>query len=94
MKKNIIVTILIFLGFVSGIIFEKSENKAKLDKHYLDSLTTVKSRLFYGSAVDSRKSLEDFEDRLELYMHLDGYNGVEILQMKCKAIGNASQEKK
>lgn len=85
MYKFFIYIIVIGLGLASGIAYTKYDNKTKLDKHYFESLTVLKSRLLFNSIVDSRKSLEDYEDKIELHMHLDGYNSLEILDMKCQA---------
>lgn len=74
------------------INYKKIDSRSKLDEYYSDSLKTVKSGLLYGSHVDTRESLENYENKLELYMHLDGYNGAEITQMKCDAIISATKK--
>lgn len=94
MKKLLIITTIVSLCFGLYLANLSINNKSKLDKHYLGCLIAVKSRLIYDSSVDSRKSLEDYEDKIELYMHLDGYNGVEILEMKCEALIEAAKEGK
>ena len=86
--------LVIIFAYLSFAAYKSVSDKYQLDKHYLDSLTLIKSRLYYSSSVDSRKEIEDYEDKIELYMHLDGYNACEILDMKVKAIMNAAPNKK
>ena len=93
-KKFLFSTTLVSIGFGLGIIYLEMDSKSKLDKYYLDCLIVVKSRLINGSSVDSKKSIEDYEEKIELYMHLDGYNGIEILDMKCKALIEVIKEGK
>lgn len=85
--------LLILSGFCIGMLYSNINKRSQLDQFYFDQFKSIKSRLIYGSTVDSKKALEDFEDQTEFYMHLDGYNGVEILAIKCKALIEASQEK-
>lgn len=94
MKKIIYLTTFITLGFFLGISFANTKNRSQLDQYYLDCLKSVKSRLIYGSSVDSKEELEAYEDRTEFYMHLDGYNGAEILNMKVQATMESSKEKR
>ena len=77
--------IFLAIGALTWVTHSKIRERSVLDEHYHSCWKIVKQRWHYGSAVDSRKDLEDYEDRLELYMHLDGYNAVEILNMKCQA---------
>jgi hypothetical protein len=75
------------------LIYSQISKKNKLYSYYFSSFKSVKERLLNGSEVDTKKKLEDYEDRLELYMHLDGYNGAEILEMKVKAKSEVFQER-
>lgn len=94
MKKFSIAITLLELGFLFGINYSKIKNMSELDEYYSKCLKTVKSGLLYGSSADSKESLENYEDRLELYMHLNGYNGAEMTRMKCNAIIEVSKEQK
>lgn len=99
MKNNILfLTMLVFLltglAFFSSNIYKRVVNQAKLDEYYLNSLKSVKSRLLYGSSVDTKKDLEDYQDRIELYMYLEGYNGIEIMDIRCKALVEATRERR
>lgn len=93
-KKYFINLVLVLLAFGMGILYSNISKKAKLDDHYLSSLKVVKERLVYGSEVDTRKELEDYEDKLELHMHLDGYNDAEITSMKIKALSEVAKKRK
>lgn len=94
MNRGVIyVIILISIGFGLGIGYSRISKKRKLDNYYFDRFKGVKSRMIHGSLVDTKKELEDYEDQTELYMHLDGYNGVEILDMRVRAAIAAAQEK-
>lgn len=68
------------------------DNAKKLDSFYLEQLTMVKSRMIFGSSVDSAKELNAYQDQIELCMHLDGYNGIEIMNLRTKAFQAALQE--
>lgn len=91
-KKLIYITVIAVIGFSLGIAYAKISKKSNLDKHYLDCLRTVKSRMMYGSSVDTNKELADYQDHIELCMHLDGYDGVEIMDMKLQALDEALRQ--
>ncbi len=93
-KDVIYIIALISIGFCLGIGYLQLSKKAKLDSYYFDRFKDVKSRMINGSSIDTKKELDDYEDQTELYMHLDGYDGVEILDMRVKAGIDAAREKK
>lgn len=64
----------------------------KLDEYYFDRLKLVKSLMIHGSSADTLKELNDYQDQTELCMHLDGYNGLEIMELRTKAFQAAFQE--
>ena len=48
--------------------------------------------MVHGSLADTLKELNDYQDQTELCMHLDGYNGLEIMELRTKAFQAAMQE--
>ena len=85
---------LVVLGTCLAIGCYQINKKSELDNHYFERFKAIKSRLLYGSNVDTKKELEDYEDQTELYMHMDGYSDKEILDMKVDAIVAATKEKR
>lgn len=82
------------VGFSLGVGYAQISKKPKLDKYYFDRFKAIKSRMIYGSSVDTKKELEDYQDQTERCMHLDGYNGIEVMDMRCKAFAEAVKEGK
>lgn len=93
-KKKLYVVVLIAFGFILNTIYSNFSNRSKLDNHYLERLKEIKSRMIYGSPADTMKDLDTYQDQTELCMHLDGYNGIEIMKIRCKAFAEAINEKK
>lgn len=95
MKKEQIkysfVLLTILIMFSIGYQWNQSR---KLDEHYFDRLKLIKSRMVHGSSADTLKELNDYQDQTELCMHLDGYNGLEIMELRTKAFQAAMQESK
>lgn len=66
----------------------------KLDTFYFEQLKTVKSLMIFDSTVDSSRELNAYQDQIELCMHLDGYNGIEVMKLRTKAFQAALTEGK
>lgn len=91
-RKLILISMLITFGFGLGIVYSKTNKKSKLDHHYFERLKMIKNGMLYGSPADNEKELGRYQDHTELCMHLDGYNGLEIMDMRCKAFIEAAKE--
>lgn len=88
--KKISLIICIILGlFISSSMFLK---KRALDKYYLERFTTVKKRMLSGSNIDSKQSLDSEHDQIELLMHLDGYDAIDVMKIRVKAFKQACIE--
>lgn len=83
-----------FISIVSVYIGFRWNQARKLDNFYLEQLKMVKYRMIFGSSVDSAQELNEYQDQIELCMHLDGYNGIEIMKLRTKAFQSALEEHK
>jgi hypothetical protein len=93
MKKEHFKHLLGLLAILSMFYVSYQWNQSrKLDEHYFDRLKLIKSRMVHGSSADTLKELNDYQDQTELCMHLDGYNGLKIMELRIKAFQAAMQE--
>ena len=91
--KMSFLSLVLVVGFGLGIGYSQFSKKSKLDKYYFDRFKMIKDSMIYGSAADTMKELEDYQDQTELCMHLDGYNGIEVMDVRCKAFKAALEKK-
>ena len=92
MKKN---SKYIFALFVIAIIclgYQWNQSR-KLDAYYFERFKSIKSGMIFGSSVDSLEELNRYHDQTEQCMHLDGYNGLEIMNLRTEAFRAAWNEK-
>ncbi len=68
--------------------------KSELNDYYFDRFKTIKSGMIYGSTNDSQEELSRYHDETEICMHLDGYNGMEIMKIRNKAFSEVLSERK
>ena len=87
--RNRLILACVALTVMGGYLSCKRTEKKKLDIYYLDALQMVKSGMIYGSSVDSQDDLGRHQDHIEVCMHLDGYNGPQIMELRYKAFENA-----
>lgn len=90
-KRNIYTVVILLLMLMASLFYNWSQSN-KLDAYYLDRFKSIKSRMIYQSSVDTKKELNDYHDLTEFCMHLDGYNGLEIQNIKSRAFLEAAQE--
>lgn len=90
-KKNLLIILaLTGLGFFGYETYKKS-NK---DDYYIERFKLVKSRMIYGSTIDTEQELNDYHDQTEVSMYQDGYTGPEIMEIRTKAFKEALSEGK
>ena len=86
MKKRKHLFIILSLFFCLGFFCKKIYNNNSLDNYYYKQLKFIESRKIRKSSIDTEKELNDYIDTIELYMHIDGYNGLEVDEIRRKAI--------
>ena len=94
MTNKLYVLALVSFGFFLNIVYSNISNRSKLNQNYIERLTEIKGIMLYGSANDTMKELNDYQDQTELCMHLDGYNGIEIMNIRSKAFTAAFEDQK
>ena len=87
------VFVMLIVCFGLGVGYSHFSKKSDLDKYYFDRFKRIKSSMIYGSSTDTEQELSDYHDQTELCMYLDGYNGVEIMDVRCKAFAAAFEGK-
>ena len=91
MKKYIVFYVLIAVS-TAGYFGYKWDQSRKLDAYYFDQLKVIKSRMIYGSSADTQQELGKYQDHIELCMHLDGYNGFQIMEFRINTFEKAAIE--
>lgn len=85
--------ILIIIAGLSYGLYQWNSQR-NLDRFYLEQLQTVKSRMIHGSNTESQEQLGQYQDHIEMEMHMDGYTGPEIMKIRCEAFQKAVLEEK
>lgn len=84
--RNVLFIFLTILSFFIGFSFNKNTQREKLDSYYTNRFKMIKKEMLKNQSIDSKGGISRYHDITELCMHLDGYNGLEIMEIRIKSL--------